>query len=362
MNIIREVNIGQFRGNFPDVPIAAGVDLDALKETDASPFFVTLPIVPSVGAVSKNGLLYDDALVSSIEEQINSKRPGALFGHLKDSERDTAYPIPEGMWVGAKRVAETLWAKAYIPPGAAREHVKRLKAVGGAIATSIYGQGTSESAGKGVRRLIEFKLESLDFADPARAALGMGAQPHVTAEMETEQESEMDREQVIATLTARDLPAALRESIIAEHVQATGQQTRVSELAEQVKERDDRLRVLETSVAEYRRKETALAIDAKVAELTNWQTKDESATQTLASLRRMLKRLIVAEMSDSTTPDAIGEIAARVWADNQAVAESVRDALAGPSAIVGGKLRSGSRPELTDTPEARAQAHAALGW
>lgn len=360
MTVIREYQISEFRGEFPDVPVASGVDVAALKEIDADPLFVTLPVVPEVGAISKNGLLYDEALVNSIEEQINAKRPGAGMGHLKNDERDTAFPLPSGMWVGAKRFGQTLWAKAYVPPGAARDHIKRLKAIGGQIATSIYGTGQFDAVSKGVRRLSNFTLESLDFAPPDRAALGYGAAPLVTAEMETDNEEgqqEMPtKEEILASLTAADVPAQVREQIVQEHTQTTGQAERVQELTDQVT-------VLETAVAEYRRKENERAIDIRVLELTNWQVKDEAGKAKLESLRRMLRSQMVAEMGSDVTAERITEIAAKVWDELKPIAETVRDALAGPPALVSGKDRgngAGITP-LEDTAENRQKAMSRMG-
>ena len=73
-DIVREYSVSTFRGKPEDVPIAEGVDMDALRLTDADPLFVSLPIVPEIGKVSKNGLLYDEELVTSIAEQIKIGR------------------------------------------------------------------------------------------------------------------------------------------------------------------------------------------------------------------------------------------------------------------------------------------------
>lgn len=338
--IIQEYSIGEFRGTFPDVPIADGVDMDALRALDPDPLFITLPIVPKVGAVSRNGLLYDEALVNSIEAQINTKRPGGRFGHLKESERETAFPIPDGMWLGAKRDGETLWAKAYVH-GAAREHVKRLKAVGGAIATSIYGKGDFVKTGqKGVQRLENFDLESLDFAPPERAALRYAAAPIVTREMEQEENPEMDKTQVIAELTVADIPAALREQIVAE-------------LRSQLGDHQTLLQQQQAVIAEFRRQQFDAAVDAQVAELTNWQIAGEEAKKKIEALRRMLRSRIVAELAGDATK--LATVVETVWADLQPLAETVRDALAGPPAIVGGRGRN-ARAEFKDTPETRAEA------
>lgn len=344
LEYLSEYAIGEFRGTFPDVPIAEGVNMDELRALDPDPVFITLPVVPKVGAVSKNGLLYDEALVNSIETQINTKRPGGRFGHLREEDRDTAYPIPEGMWLGALRQGETLWAKAYVH-GAAREHVKRLKAVGGSIATSIYGKGQYEATGqKGVRRLTNFDLESLDFAPPERAALGYAAAPNVTSEMETA----MDRNQIISELTVEEIPARLRDALVAE-------------FRAQVSDRDTLIQELQTTVAEFRRQQVDGAIDAKVTELTAWQVTGDAAKAKLDALRRTLRSRIVSELAgDVSKLDVVAET---VWTDLQPLAETVRDALAGPPAIVNGKVRNvgvGSeqwRNELAaKAPELRAQS------
>lgn len=339
--IILELTVGEFRGTFPDVPIADGVNMDELRALDPDPVFITLPVVPRVGAVSRNGLLYDEALVKSIETQINTKRPGGRFGHLREEERDTAFPIPEGMWLGAKREGDTLWAKAYVH-GAAREHVKRLKAVGGSIATSIYGKGSYEATDtKGVRRLTNFDLESLDFAPPERAALGYAAAPIVTSEMETS----MDRNQLISELTVDDIPARLRDALVAEYRQ-------------QVSDRDTLIASLQSTVAEYRRQQFESAVDTRIAELTAWQTTGDDAKKKLDAFRRTLRSRIVAELGgDASKLESVVET---IWVDLQPLAETVRDALAGPPAIVAGKVAS-KRPVFEDTPEARAKARAEMG-
>lgn len=373
--IIREYTVGEFRGSFPDVPIEQGV-LDALKELEANPFYATLPIVPEVGAISNNGLLYDEELVSSIERQINENKPGGILGHLKDSERDTAFPLPSGMWLGAKREGNTLWGKAYVPSGPVREHIRTLMAVGGRIATSIYGRAKKfEKVRDGVKRAIDFKLESLDFAPPSRAALGYGAIPHVTSEMEQDSEQEpimADKAQVIAELTVADIPATLREQIVAEASKQSEDATVVAELTTQLSARDDRITVLETTVQEFRRREFVRVVEEKVAELTNWTVSDtekdangKTGKDKLAALRAMFKRAILEKVGAEQDVDSVAEMALQAWEEIKPIAEMMRDALAGPAAIVRGRVAAGAAngaiPKLEDTPENRAQAAAAMG-
>lgn len=340
--IVQEYAVGEFKGDFPNVPIATGVNLDELKSLDPDPMFVTLPVIPKAGAVSKNGLLYDDDLISSVESQINDKRPGGTWGHLKEEDRSTAYPIPPAMWVGAKRVGESLWAKAYIAPGPQREHIKRLRAMNGKIATSIYGQGSYEATGdKGVRRLRNFSLESLDFAPPERAALQYGVSPIVTSEIEKES-PEMDKQQIIAELTVGDIPAAIREQIVAE-------------FRTQVQDRDVLIKEQQAVIAEFRRQQFDGAVDAKVVELTNWQITGDAAKAKLDAFRRTLRSRLVAELAGDVSK--LASVVETVWADLQPLAETVRDALAGPPAIVTSKVQT-ALPKFEDTPEARAKARA----
>lgn len=361
--IVQEYNVGKFRGNFPDVDIADGVDMAAIRMRDADPMFVTLPIA-EIGAVSNNGLLYDESLVDSIAEQINAKRPGGIFGHLKEGDRSTSFPLPAGLWVGAKKVGATLWAKSYIPPSAARDYVQNLKDVGGEIATSIYGKGKFEKVRDGVKRLTSFDLESLDFAPPSRAALGFGAMPFVTAEMEQEQEAEMpvDKAQIISELTVDDIPAKLREAIVAETLQESETAQTISELTNTVKAKDEVIAELQTVVDEYRVAAINTAIDAKVAELTDWQVANDEGKEKLKTLRNMLRKQIALRMGDDQQAERVAEIADAAFEDIKPIAELVRDALAGPSAVVNGRVHNDNgRKPLEDTPEARQQARAAMG-
>lgn len=361
-DIIREYAVGEFRGNYPDVPIEQSV-LDGIKELDANPFYAVLPIVPEVGAVSNNGLLYDEELVSSIEKQVNESKPGGIFGHLKEEDRATSFPLPSGMWVGAKREGNTLWGKVYVPNGPAREHIRTLKAIGGQIATSIYGKGKFEKVRDGVRRLSNFKLESLDFAPPSRAALGMGAVPHVTSEMEQEQqELDMDKAQVIAELTVDEVPAKLREAIIAEASKQDETQETIAELTNTVAAKEQVIAELTQTVEEMRRERVTSAIDAQVAELTAWQTADDEGKAKLAKLRDLLKAQIVTRLGADYKTERVAEIAQAAWEDIKPIAEMVRDALAGPPAIVNGKVATGNGlPKLEDTPENRQAAASRMG-
>lgn len=363
--IIREYHVSAFRGKVEDVPIADGVDVEAIRRRDADAVFVSLPIA-EIGAISDNGLLYDEALVDSIAEQINTRRPGGIFGHLKDEDRKTSFPLPAGLWIGAKLFGQTLWAKSYIPPSAAREYVLNLKEVGGELATSIYGKGKYEKVRDGVRRLTNFKLESLDFAPPSRAALGLGAIPHVTAEMTNQEGEEMtvDKAQVIAELTVADIPASIRDAIVAEATKQDETQATIAELTSTVTAKDQLISELNKQVDGFRLEGLNRLIDTQIAELTAWNVTDEEGKTALQTLRDLFRNQIVTRLGDKQDAGRVAEIAQAAWVDLKPIAEMVRDRLAGPAAIVNGKVRdgyAGAVPKLEDTPENRAKALDASG-
>lgn len=358
---VLEYHVSAFRGKPPEIDIADGVDIEGIQKRDADAMFVTLPIA-EIGAISNNGLLYDEALVDSIGEQINAKRPGGIFGHLKEEDRGTSFPLPAGLWVGAARHEQTLWAKAYIPPSAARDYVQNLKAVGGQIATSIYGKGKFEKVSDGVRRLANFKLESLDFAPPSRAALGMAAVPHVTAEMETEQEPIMaDKAQVIAELTVADIPANLRDAIVAEASKQDETQATIAELTNTVTAKDEVISELNKQVESYRLERLTAAIEARVAELTDWPVADEGGKDKLKKMRELLKGQILTRLGSDPKAERVAEMADAAWEDLKPIAEMLRDALAGPAAIVNGKVHETGRKPIEDTPEKRKAAMDRMG-
>lgn len=160
----------------------------------------------------------------------------------------------------------------------------------------------------------------------------------------------MNKDQVIAELTVGDIPTAIREQIVAE-------------FRTQVQDRDAMIAELQTTVAEFRRQQFDNAVNAKVVELTAWNVTGDAARTKLEAFRRTLRSRLVTELAPSASSGAalvaeLAEAAETVWADLQPLAETVRDALAGPPALVGGKGRGNQswREELAaKAPELRAQ-------
>jgi hypothetical protein len=365
---VLEFNVSNFRGKPEDVPTAEGVDVEDIKAADPNALYVTLPIA-EIGAISGNGLLYDEALVDSLAAQINADRPGGIFGHLKDEERSTSFPLPAGMWVGAKRVGETLWAKAYIPPSAARDYVQNLKRVGGQIATSIYGKGTYHKVREGVRRLTDFKLESLDFAPPSRAALGMGAVPYVTSEM---------KEHATPFPTTAVGNGGIKEATMPDKTEVLKELREVAvppnrgwRMPAQVQEmQEDAL----APVREMLGVDSTTDVVALIREL-----KQQTEALTQAAIKNRIgvlvsegvhlpsARGIVTKLINAADPRSVEE--AETIYTQVVEMEEVKELLtlavrsaSGPAAIVNGKVQANNgRLKLEDTPENRQRAAARMG-
>jgi hypothetical protein len=357
---VHEIVVTEFRGRFPEVAVPDEVS-SALAEIDDQPFFMTLE-VSRTGRVSRSGLEHDDALGESIAEQINAGAKTGIMGHLREEERGSAYPVPDIYWVGATRKTGSTWAKGYVPKSKpeVREHYRVLMATNGKAATSIYGAAVKQMVDpqKGTYRLKAFKLEQLDLAPQERAALPLDGKWTITAQM-SEQESEestMTKEELIAQLTATDIPATVREQIIREWQASQGQQDRVAQMEQQ-------LVAANAALDQFRVQEFNTGLDAKIAELVVFEATTDEAKARLAALRSSARRAVLAELAgERSLEKATAALTAYVGTDEyKALAGAVVAELAGPAAIVGAATRQDPR-KLNDTPEARAKARSQFNF
>jgi len=169
----------------------------------------------------------------------------------------------------------------------------------------------------------------------------------------------MDREQVIAELTVNDIPEALREQIVNEAQADADAGTRIAELEQQVADKETLLGTLQTQLEAKQVAEFEATLDAKIAELVNWEVKGDDAQGKVDAFRRTVRTRIISELGEERTVETLTAKADEVWADMKPLAELIRDALAGPPARVAGKVRDSRKIE--DTPEARHKARAGMG-
>lgn len=406
---VREMGLTtQFAGRVPDVPTATQVDVEALTAGDSDPMFVTLQVAES-GRLSQNRLRYDDGLLNVIAEQMVGA--DARMGHVPEGAQNSVYPVTTsgsvplaGHWVGSSRDGNVLWGKAYIPPGEVREYIRRLKATGGKLGTSIYGRGAFEAHNDGSRRLKAFLLESVDFAPPNRAALPLSGAFAVTAEMTDEgNKNQMDN------ITINDVPEVVREQII-QQAQGAASMERVAELEQQnaelrgnaevvaelqqtlgqsdnltvtVREMHDalvaiaeavqvtgdsvqwgdvrqRVTELHQTVAEMRAQQFEVTLNEAVAETTvSWKNVGDDPR--VKALHAQVRSAALAQLADDRSAEAVAEAVKTAWASEsiQVIAEAVKSSIAGPPAFVGGKGKdkSASREDLFSEEARRNRAN-----
>ena len=388
---IREIH--KFQGKFPAVPTYPQVDEQALLINDSDPLYLNLPIA-EIGRRSDNGILYDEALVSSIAEQLPGLGGGR--GHIPEGQEDSAFPLEEVFWVGHLLDSNVLWAKGYVPPGRTREFIVRKKAIGGEIATSIFGKAIKEmDSQKRGFRLRDLVMEYVDLAPSKRASLKNQRGFELTKEM-----SEGDIMPDI--LSAADVPQNIREQIIKESqasVRVAELEAAKAQLETEVKEMREYASIVTTirsilpanvdiaqavtemqnsfaairnvlgdnvnivttveemhrTIGEMRREQFTRGISDKVVEFTNWPVVKEDDKKRLAQIRASFQKRLESEAAGDATK--IAEIATTVWTNEfQLVGEMFVTTLGGPAAVVGGKTPANNSPVDTLKSEAGVSA------
>lgn len=330
-----------FTGTFPTVPTYEGIDIDALTHGDADPMFITLEIAQR-GRVSENGLIYDEALVGEIEQQLNEA--DAWRGHLGFFNQDD-YPTSEVYWVGHVRVGDSTWAKGYIPPGVTREDVRRKKAKGQKIGTSIFAYGDREWVDEeaGTWRIVNLELISVDLVHAKRAALRTSQTFALTAEsiqpqtQKLAQEDNMPtREEIIASLTLNDIPQTLRESIAREALQPV--QNELAQAREQLTATQSALADANTLVQQYQQTAFESALSQAVESCTaSWTVTTESGKARVAQLHTLIRNAALAKLAGAMDANKAAEAVKQAWDEHKLIAESVQLALSGPAAVVAPK-------------------------
>lgn len=342
---IRYTLVSEFSGTYPEIPAAKGVNVADLTKGDNDALFVSLPVA-EIGVTSRNGLYYDEKLVSEIEKQINEKRPNANFGHIKDQDRDTVFDVPAGIWVGAIREGKKLWGKAYILPGEENTYIRKLKAVGGSVATSIYGRGSIVVDKEGRKRAASFILESLDFGSKDRVSLDINPQMVLTTEFVDNKESKKDTKKMSDKLDvtqlrkedAAGLPQEVKDAVLKEFEAASQELDKISELTFTIEQKDKTIAEYEKEIKEYRAERFSADLKVKIAEALNWDvsTADEKAVAALEALKTNLNRAVLVRLNGDLDTKKIERYITETMQTPEfsILAETVKERLAGPAVVV----------------------------
>lgn len=286
--------VWELRGSYPqDIPYFSDIDLAELTQGDENPFFLTIPI-GEANVKSGNGRYYDEAWLQELERQVATNRPIGIMGHLKDPGAD--FPPEAIHWLGVKRIGEILWGKGYVPPGEARERIRRYKATNKQIATSIYAKarGVYDKAVDALRMAADsMQLHQIDIGPVDRVGIpSMATVPIVTAEMQNDSKEtvQMDKLELIRELTAEDadvLPKPVREAVLAS-VPTPPEVALVTELRGELGEGDMLALVRELKREKEERQKTA--VTHRITELVS----AEEGGIRLAELRPVVTELVKA--------------------------------------------------------------------
>jgi hypothetical protein len=304
-HVVQELSTFELGKPVPEVPFAAGIDLEALtfkdRELGTEPKFVTHPIMMA-DVISGNGFYYSAEFVQDVVRQVNDKRTPGIRGHIKNEDRPNVYVAAEFDFVGAvyDPVTQQAYGKAYYPPGELRDHIVRREAVKGKVATSIYGDSESKvwNQAKGAWEWVGFELESIGLADPQRAGIReLAAVPHVTAEMK--REVPMDRNDIIKGLTVDDV-ALLPEPVRAAVMAGSAERKAVAEM----------------------RQTLSLADDANLIEVVK-ELHQQVSTLNKAAVTARIKELVIDEKTGVKVSSARGIVMELVQAANPATVADV---------------------------------------
>lgn len=210
----------EMKAGYPTVPTFSDVNVAELTAGDSKPFYLTLPIAQD-NVISRNKRFYSAEFTRNLERWVYEMRPTGNQGHIKDEDIGTDFPAPVSYWIGAKKVGDTLWGKAYVPPGETREMARRIGAVNGKLATSLHGIGSAtwdSERGAWEMSPSDFQLFSIDIAPAERAGIpSLARTPGITQEMIETPEVIVDKLQVISELTAADvtlLPDPVKQAVL----------------------------------------------------------------------------------------------------------------------------------------------------
>lgn len=300
-----------------NVPFASGVNVEELVEGDDNPLFVTVEALNP--QISGNRRRWTEEALYQVAEQVNSLRPDAYQGHIKEDDRNSASPESQTIWLGAivQEIAgkKRLFIKGYVLPYASkwRQYLQKAKAVGKRVAVSVYGKAYQiwNNTMKAYD-ISNFNLESIDWArSGSEGVKGMGYL-QLTSEMSKGKQI-MERTEILQSVTIGEMKE-INPSIVEELKKET-----VSEMEEtNNKEKADLNSKLESAnvvVGEMNelRKTLKVAKDKKVSDvISEMSARNSELESKLAdnlinseiakkakgeNARGIIKKLVISEMS-----------------------------------------------------------------
>lgn len=154
----------------PDLPVPAHF-MNQVRENDDHPVFVTVEVA---SGQSNNKRIWKPEHVRKVVDKVNKERMGGNLGHplLDPKAYDSAFPIPQVVWVAAKAVeigGKTVGKfKGYVLKTAEARELLRLGLIDG---VSWFGDMRAKRLPDGTLEVIDFEPETIDFARKGRSGM-----------------------------------------------------------------------------------------------------------------------------------------------------------------------------------------------
>lgn len=160
-----------------DIPLAPGVDINAIKAGDDDPFEVVVEVPPGE---SKRGWDYTEQALMDVVNYINQHTLPGYLGHQEEKNISTEFKTPATHWVGATWKNGMAYFRGIVDKSA--PDLKRWIRSKRITQTSIFGQ-TMLQVAKGKTKVVGYKPFSNDWTPLGRA--GMHTRIVSTGEMDS---------------------------------------------------------------------------------------------------------------------------------------------------------------------------------
>lgn len=289
----------------PSTGIHIPIDRDKLakiKEKDSDPQFVTIAIE---SGWSRSKRLWHPAILKSIADQVNKKKPVGYKGHMKPEEVASKFPEPQTVWLGATTATQgdktVLWVKGYNLPTASVRGLLEHDAVN---SVSVFGQSKMKAV-KGGYEVIDFDLESIDWSRKNQS--GMSAKVMaVTSEMDLKGGNRVEPKDI--TALSEDELRAHAPLLVAEI-----ERKAISPLNEQIGEMTTKVGELQPEVDILVKVKELLGLsegENVVEKVTNLlsQIEDVSASEIKAYIKEAIAKKVKTDRGQALVARLVGEM------------------------------------------------------
>lgn len=300
-----------------DVPLAPGVDLEAIKSGDDDPLEV---VVEVPAGKSTRGWNYKPESLQAIVDHVNRDTLSGFLGHQKAEEVANKFDPPVTHWIGARMEGTRAYFRGVVD--AAAKDLKRWIRSGRIKQVSIFGMPKLQTVA-GETQVIDYKPLSIDWTPLDRS--GMPTRIVALGEMDELDEGgtdNMDWKQLLEQLKAK---IAAGETSLQEIISALDADTASKlELLAKVKEalgvaEDSKLLASVEQAGKALKDSQQAALGQEVKDAVREKVSGEMAQNLIAKMitpkQGQTKEMIVGEIDNLLADESIKAMISRMQID-----------------------------------------------